>query len=175
MQEMLTICEYFCAEFCLSFNVRKSKALLFGKWPENVSPLLINNQPVEYITEWKYLGCTIVAGKNLSFSVKSHLRSFYCSVNSLLGTVQRPNELVMMKLLYSNCVPALTYAADIRDMSSSDMNQCNVALNGSIWKIFSYNRWESTRYLRQQLGYQNVTEIFYNPSNSFSDAAIASL
>ena len=30
LQELLRICEDYCKEFCLSFNVKKSKSLIFG-------------------------------------------------------------------------------------------------------------------------------------------------
>ena len=33
--------------------------------------------------------------------------------------------------------------------------------------IFSYHRWESTRHLRQQLSFPNVTEIFHARSRKF--------
>ena len=167
MQQMLSICEDFCAEFCLSFNVKKSKALLFGGWKQPMDPLLLNGEPVEVVHEWKYLGCTVISGKKLTFSAKPHLRSYYCAANSLLGAVKRPNDLVLMKLLYSNCVTVLTYAAEVRVLSSSDMNTYNVALNDSIRRIFSYNRWESTRHLRQELGYMNISEIFHSRTNNF--------
>ena len=167
MQQMLLICEEFCNEFCLTFNVKKSKALLFGKWPDSVNNLYLNEQPVEFVHEWKYLGCTVVSGKEFSFNAKPHLRSFYCAVNSLFGAVRRPNDLVLMKLLYTKCVPILTYCAEVRVHTGNVTNSYNVALNDAIRRIFSYNRWESTRSLRQQLGYQNITEIFDSRTRSF--------
>ena len=39
MQEMLTVCSEFCKENCLTFNVKKSKALLFGG-QEGIEPLM---------------------------------------------------------------------------------------------------------------------------------------
>ena len=162
MQQMLDICSEFCDEYCLSFNVKKSKGLLFGKLTvDSVSPLFLNEQPIEYVPEWKYLGSTIVSGRRLSFSIKPSMRNFYCSANSVLRSIRRPNDLVLMSLLYSICVPGLTYAAEVIELSSREMNDCNVALNDAIRRIFSYNRWESTRLLRQQLGYSNITEIFH--------------
>ena len=175
MQCMLNVCEDFCHEYCLSFNVKKSKNLLFGKWPKEVFPLTLGGEPVETVTEWKYLGCTVESGKRLTFSSKPHLRSFYCATNSILGAVRRPNDLILMKLLYSNCVPTLTYAAEVRELSCADLQCYNVALNDSIRRIFSYNRWESTRYLRQQLGYCNITEIFHARSQKFVEACHKSL
>ena len=65
-----------------------------------------------------------------------------------------------MHLLYSNCVPNITYAAEVKSLSNTDMHKCNVALNDSIRRIFTYNRWESTRQLRLELGYPNIVEIF---------------
>ena len=73
-----------------------------------------------------------------------------------------------MNLLYSNCIPNLTYAAEVKDVSARDMQKLNTALNDAIRRIFSYNRWESTRDLRQQLGFPNITEIFHSRQTQFS-------
>ena len=103
----------------------------------------------------------------LSLVKENCLHNFYRSFNSLLSAVQKPNELVLMTLLYSNCVPCLSYAAEVKVLSSSEMQDCYVALNDSIRRIFSYNRWESTRTLRQQLGFQNISEMFHSRRDSF--------
>ena len=72
-----------------------------------------------------------------------------------------------MNLLYPNCVPGLTYASEVKDVTSREMQEMNTALNDAIRRIFSYNRWESTRLLRQQLGFPNVTEIFQKRRDRF--------
>ena len=168
MQEMLTVCSEFCKENCLTFNVKKSKALFFGpKGQEGIKPLMLDGKCVEYVQQWKYLGVTVVAGRCIGFSSKPILASFYRSVNSILSAVRRPDELVLMNLLYFNCVPVLTYSAGAVEFSSSEMRQCNTALNDAIRRIYSYNRWESTRYLRQQLGFSNLYEIFEGRLNLF--------
>ena len=106
MQEMLAICEDFCDEFCLSFNVKKSKALIFGNTKNKTfAPLILKQEPMEYVPNWTYLGATVVAGTTLNFSCRREISNFYRSFNSLLSAVQKPNELVLMNLLYSNCVP----------------------------------------------------------------------
>ena len=74
-----------------------------------------------------------------------------------------------MHLLYSICVPTLTYAADVKLFPAAEMNACNVALNNAIRRIFSFQRWESTRALRQQLNYQNVYEIFESRRSRFAN------
>ena len=144
---------------------------MFGKKSLDFAPLLLNNESIEVVSQWKYLGCTLISNKGkLTFSNRSELCSFYGSSNSVLRAVCRPNELVLMKLLYSVCVPSLTYCAEVKDLSSSDMHACNVALNNSIRYIFSYNRWESTRHLRQHLGYPNIYEIFHSRHERFISA-----
>ena len=168
MQKMLLICSDFCREFNLSFNVKKSKAMFFGdKKCGTIDRLFLDGEPLEYVLEWQYLGATIIAGTSMSFSCRSDLAKFYRSCNSILSSIQRPNELVLINLLYTNCIPSLTYAAEVKDISSREMNNCNTALNDSIRRIFSYNRWESTRLLRQQLGFPNVTEIFRSRRRRF--------
>ena len=158
---MLQICEEFCSEFCLSFNAKKSKALLFGaRQNVNVHPLFLNGESIEFVTKWKYLGCTVTSNTKFGFTNDSELNAFYCSTNSILRSLKKPNELVLMKLLYSNCVPNLTYCAEVKELTSSDMHRSNVALNDAIRRIFSYHRWESTRHLRQQLKLPNIVEIF---------------
>ena len=165
---MLSICEEFCNEYCLSFNVKKSKILLFGNFKNcHIADVKLDGKTVEVVQEWKYLRVTVVGGSKLSFSHKPELASFYRSVNSILSSLRKPNELVLMNLLYSNCVPCLTYAAEIVEYGSSNMNTFNVALNDSIRRIYSYNRWESTRLLRLQLGFPNIYDVFNSRHESF--------
>ena len=151
-----------------TFNVKKSKVLLFGKADrENISDLFLDSKSLEFVKEWKYLGVTVVAGSNLSFSARPALSSFYRAVNSIFSVMLKPDEFVLMNLLYSNCVPILSYGADTVEFSSKDLRDCNTAINDAIWKIYSYNCWESTRLLRQSLGFPSIYEIFGRRSKAF--------
>ena len=112
---MLTICEEVCSESCLSFNAKKSKALLFGNGKiaiGGIEPLVLNNESIEFVTP------------KFAFLNDSELSAFYCSANSILRSLRKHNELVMMKLLYSNCVPNLTYCAEVKELTSVDMHKC---------------------------------------------------
>ena len=66
----------------------------------------------------------------------------------------------MLRLLFTNCVPILTYACEIKALNGREMMSYDVALNDCIRKIFSYNRWESVRSLRKEFGYDSVSELF---------------
>ena len=85
---------------------------------------MLNGKSLDFVSEWKYLGITVVAGTSPNFSVKPALASFYRSVNSVLS--------VLMSLLYSNCVPILANGAEVVEYSASNMRTCNMALNDAI-------------------------------------------
>ena len=128
----------------------------------------MNGENIEFVSTWKYLGCTVNSGRTFSFTTSSELGAFYASTNSILRSLRKPNELVQMNLLYTNCVPCLTYCAEVKHLSSTDMHKCNVALNDSIRRIYSFQRWESTRELRQQLEFPNIYEIFESRRSRFT-------
>ena len=168
MQEMLKVCEEYCAEFNLKFNVKKSKTLVFGPPIKGeLAPLILDNKQIEFVNEWKYLGVYVVAGKQITFSARQVLASFYRATNSILSSVHKPSELILMNLLFTNCVPILTYAAEAVEYSATDMRNFNTALNNALRRIFSFQRWESIRYLRQQLDFPNIYEIFNQRFDSF--------
>ena len=161
MQKMLDICVDYCAEYCLSFNPKKSKSMFFGKNHNNPPCCTtLNGEPIQFVKEWRYLGAIIVSGKNLSFSPRNDLRNFYSSFNSIFNSFTYGSETVLMHLLYTCCVPSLSYASDVKEFSSSEMSKCNSALNNAIRKIFTFNHWESIRTFRTGLGYNDLFTIF---------------
>ena len=76
--------------------------------------------------------------------------------------------------MYSNCVSVLTNGSDVVEFSSAEMRTCNTALNDAIRRVFSYQRWESIRQLRQTMGYPNIYDIFSRQSKRFLDANLKS-
>ena len=77
-----------------------------------------------------------------------------------------------MQLLYTNCVPIIAYACDIKCYSARDMRDCNTALSDAIRKIFSFNRWESVRTLRESCGMKSLYEIFAISKRKFDDSIL---
>ena len=87
--------------------------------------------------------------------------------NSILTSVNKPNEQVLMQLLYTNCVPIISYACNVKIYSAQDMRDCNTAVNDAIRKIFTYQRWESVRSLRDGFQMKSVYEMFKIASDKF--------
>ena len=109
-------------------------------------------EPIQFVDEWKYLGLIISKGKCFSVIPNNDLRNFYASFNSLYNAHTRPSETVLMHLLYTTCIPNLTYAANVKQSCFADMSRCNTAVNDAIWKIFGFKRWESITAFRIGLG-----------------------
>ena len=173
LNKMIENCSFYCRRFGLSFNPIKSKVMIFSKRKLNTSlfaPIYLNGQSVEYVNSIKYLGTTIISDPNFEFSARNDLVSFYRATNSILNVLHKPSEEVAMQLLYTNCVPILTYASAVKIFSAKEMTSCTVALNDAIRKIVSFNRWESVRSLRESFGYKSLYEIFAAASKKFRDA-----
>ncbi len=78
LQQMIDICSDYCDKFCLQFNAKKSVVMIFGKATcGQVLPFQIAGVSLDFVTEWKYLGSTIVAGRVFSFSSRSDISSFF--------------------------------------------------------------------------------------------------
>ena len=125
-----------------------------------IIPIVINGAAIDFVESIKYLGITVTSQPSLTYSANDDLRAFYRSANSILNVVNGPEEAVKMQLLYSNCIPILTYASAVKQFSSRDMTSCNTAVNDAIRIIFTFHRWESVRTLREIFGYKPLIELF---------------
>lgn len=176
LQRLINLCAQYCSSMCLTFNPNKSKILVFSKSRVSLNSLksvTINGSDIEYTNAIKYLGVSICSEKGLCFSATNDLRTFYRASNSLLSVVKKPSEEVLMNLLYTNCVPVITYACNVKDFPAKDMRDLNTAINDAIRKIFSFNRWESVRDLRDGCCLKSIYEIFAIAKQRFSHSLIS--
>lgn len=169
MQQMLNECAKYCLEFCLKFNVEKTKIMVFGKASNAVSDLScidLNGRSIEFVSKCN-LGFYIESSNHFKLSYKEDLCGFFGSVNSLLTCMTRPKEHVLLQLLYSNCIPKLSYGAAVKDMTVAEMQQMNVSVNNVIRKIFGFRRWESIRFLREFYNHDSIEVIFAKARRRF--------
>ena len=73
----------------------------------------------------------------------------------------------MMQLLYSNCVPKLTYGAAVKDLTAAEKHQYNVAVNNAARRIFRFRYWQSIRQLRKLYGYYSIELMFAKAHKKF--------
>ena len=166
LQMLLDACESYGNEWCLMYNPAKSKILVFGS-SSTCPTFTMYEKELCHVNEVKYLGVTIIAGTTFSVSFAKPLMRFRSSANSIINVPHRSSEPMLMKLLYSICVPHLTYASEVVPCSSRQFHPLNVALNDCIRRIFGYHRWESVRFLRQSIGYPSLTDIFSARARKF--------
>ena len=176
LQKMIDVCADYCSRYCLTFNVAKTKVMVFGKLSRNVSSLAkinLRGESIEYVNSYKYLGFHLVSHDRFKFSVIEDLRGFFGSVNSILSCIRKPRENVLMQLLYSNCVPKLTFGAAVKELTSSEMNQFNVAVNTAARRIFGFRQWQSIRQIREVYGYDSVEVLYVKTKRRFHDAMLS--
>ena len=94
---------------------------------DDVRTLKLHGVALEFVSEYKYLGVRLPASPGLTFSSTETIRSFYRAANPILHSPVKPNNKVLMKLLYANCVPILTYACAVKEFCTTEMYRCHVA------------------------------------------------
>ena len=135
---------------------------------------MIDEKPLDFVRAYKYLGVNLVDGKELTFSAIPELLSFYRASNALLHGRVKPKNEILMKLLYSNCVSIFTYSAAVKEFTSTEMHDINVAINNVIRKIYSYRCSESVRHLRQNCNLKSIYELFHLARSKFNESTIIS-
>ena len=104
--------EYFvswCMNNYLELNVKKTKEMIvdFRKSPCDHVPLLINNETVDTVHEYKYLGTTI----DDKFTFNQHVECLYKKANSRMYFVRQ-----LRKLKVDNKILALFYTSVIQSV-----------------------------------------------------------
>ena len=176
LEKMIQTCAAYCKEFGLTFNAKKSNVIVFSKNSvdyDSLGPIFLNGAKVAYTDKVTYLGTTIVSKKGLAFSSCNDLAKFYRATNSILRAASKPSEEVLSHLLYTCCIPILSYASAVKEYTSRQMQDCTTAVNDAFRFIFGYNRWESVRTLREALGYKSLIDIFHRSKRKF-DASVIS-
>ena len=137
----------------------------------DLSPILLNDHQVENVDSITYLGTTVTSKKGISFSSTNDLTKFFQASNAILRATRKPSEEILMHLLYTCCIPILSYASAVKEYPARQMQDCSTAVNDALRFIFGYNRWESVRSLRESFGYKSLVEIFQRTKNKF-DASL---
>ena len=139
LQRLLDACEAYCLEWDICLNAKKSRNLYFGKRTCTLSDTTLNGKTIEWVDQWNYLGVALKSGTFFSCSVSDRIKNFYRCANAILRIDGRSDELTMLRLLESHCVPLLTYAVEINHVSDRDeRRQLRVAYNSIFRKLFGY-------------------------------------
>ena len=144
LESLISACEAYCLEWDIGLNAKKSRCLYFGKKTSIPYNIILNGKVIEWTDQWVYLGLTLRSNKVFDCSITNRIKKFYRCVNAILRIDGRSNDLVMLQLLESHCVPLLTYAIEVLHVNDRDeRRQLRVAYNSVFRKIFGY-RWSQS-------------------------------
>ena len=137
LQILLKACESFCIDWDISLNPKKTKNMAFGKNLSNLGSLYLDGNRLDWVSSWKYLGLTLESYEKFNCCIDEKLKSFYRCLNSILRIEGRSNDLVMLHLLESHCIPILTYGIEVAYVANVDTRRkLRIAYNAVFRKIF---------------------------------------
>ena len=87
--------------------------------------------------------------------------------NAVLNVLTGAHKCTLLTLLYTNCVPVLTFACSVKEYPASEMSDCNTAMNNAVRKIFGFSDWRSIRELREEYGLKSLYIIFKETQDRF--------
>ena len=157
---------FFLYGICL--NVKKTKCLYFGKKCDYLHNLSVDGKIIEWVPQWTYLGVLLKSSTSFNCSVTERIKKFYRCANSIFRIDGYSDEMVMLQLAESHCIPLLTYAVEIVHVSNRDeRRQLRVAYNSVYRKIFGYRRSQSVSELQKFLGKPTWEELVDSRKNKF--------
>ena len=168
LQRLLQMTELFCKTWDIMLNPKKSKNMQFRKKVESLPFLQLDGNDLEWVETWSYLGVTLKSNKEFDCCIAQKLKSFYRSANAILRIEGRSNELVMLQLIETHCIPILSYAVDSIHVADRDTRRkLRVAYNSVFRHIFGYRRSESVSDLQHQLGRPTWEELVARRKSRF--------
>ena len=168
LKALLKVCELYCVEWDIGLNAKKSRNMYFGKRTSIQCDIILDGKKVEWADEWCYLGVTLKSAKEFGCSVSDRIKKFYRCANSILRIDGRSNDMVMLRLMESHCIPLLTYAVEvIHIINRDDRRQLRVAYNSVFRKIFGYRMSQSVSALQSFLSRPTWEELVESRKNKF--------
>ena len=142
----------------LSFNITKSKCMLLtNKHNISVQTILLNNEPLEFVQHYKYLGVTV--SHNLSWS--HHIQDICKKARKVLGAIyhrisKNTNDSLTVLKLYTALVrPHLEYAAQVWNPHLEKDIQCLEKVQKFALRICTKD---------YHVSYEHLLDVFFIPS-----------
>jgi len=153
LQSMLDICHDYGVKHDIIFNSGKSCCMKVGhKNSANITNMLLNNVPIEWVDNFKYLGVVFTTGNSLHVDCSYVKRKFYAACNAILVKCKYADDIIKLHLVKSFCLPLLTYCIGALDLPQYRVKELGVCWNDCFRKIFKFNRWESVAELQYFCG-----------------------
>ena len=130
------LCTTYGVTWDISFNPAKSHLATFGDSnPEAV--LQLSNKSLDWRFKVKYLGLYLISGANFRTDLSVAKQKYYDCFNNINSVArQQINELMVLKLVKSYCLPRLLYACEIWSLETTHIHELDVIWNDGFRRIF---------------------------------------
>ena len=141
MRKMLTICDSFATEYCVSFNAKKSKCLvalpaskrcLYAQLSECV--FYVDGKPIEFVKSYSHLGHIINARMDDADDICHRQGTFIGQVNNVLCYFSALNSHTKCRLFQSYCTSF--YGCELWRLSDIGVQDFCTAWRKSVRKIW---------------------------------------
>ena len=168
LQKLLRACEAYCKEWDICLNPKKSRNLYFGRRWDNLCELELNGAKIQWANQWKYLGVDLLSGPKFNCCIKEKIRKFYRAANHIMRIDGKSDNLIMLNLIETHCIPILTYAIEVTVVLDHDIcRQLRVAYNSVFRRIFNYRTWQSVSQLQSFLSRPTWEELMEKRTEKF--------
>jgi Reverse transcriptase (RNA-dependent DNA polymerase) len=142
LQRMLTACERELSWLDMSINSKKSCCIRIGPRCNSKCSNLTTScgSDLPWVTDIKYLGVHLVQSRIFKCSFHNAKKAFHRALNAVYGRVGRfASEEVVIKLVYSKCLPILLYGTEACPLFKSDLHSLDFVINRFFMKLFKTN------------------------------------
>ena len=140
LQQLLSICDQYCASHSFIFNVRKSVCMFFkskmNKLCDNV-PIVLSGNTTDFAHETKYLGVIINSSMKTSSDAVRQTRKFYAQTNMLLRNFRYCTNDVKCTLFKSFCANIMYCCPLWFNSTSSTIKKLKTSYNSNylpVWR-----------------------------------------
>ena len=139
LQEMLTRCEQELDWLDMCINESKLYCVRIGNCcnAKCASITISSGHELEWVNEIRYLGVYIINSRQFKSSYKQAKSSFYRAANAVFSKIGRTaSEEVFLHLVFSKCVPILSYGLECSKLTKSDEKAIDFPLIRLLMKFF---------------------------------------
>lgn len=137
LQDLVDLCANEFQNIGLTINCNKTFCIRIGQ-RHAIKPagILINNKPVDWVSEIYYLGLTVVSSKQFKINLQNRKQKFFRALNAILSRIGILSPPVVIPLVQSQCVPILLYGMDCIKLSKSLLSSLENAYSLIYSKLF---------------------------------------
>ena len=118
LHKMLDICYNYGVRWDILFKPVKNHLITFGGSIPKAT-LRLNNDYLEWSSNVKYFGLYLTGGANFRISLNTAKQKYFGCFNTIKSIIgQQVNEMMILKLIKTYCLPRLLYGCEIWPIES---------------------------------------------------------